>query len=414
MVAALLVEGDAGELLFARGAQHVQFNHRRILRIDLDGDLQRRALHTVQHDFVVGRQRHILQPAMLGTQRLDVAGRFDGQLVFAGQGQAAGQAHDLIPTGRGAADINIEDGDQPAFAIGRGGWRMHAAGVPGAEGEAPALRDNELVALRVVIAQEIAPAAHVAEMQQDMLHAALFIADRPEVRTRAIIADQREGVALDKGMQIFPGRQVGRAQQKFGRAPPPGWFMRQRPAGERIVKAILLPDAGVKNVRGGREGDDSLPGHFLPVQEQRIVRDSDHVADLRAVVDGDHAVVFNQRRAGKAAVFWVGVNGIRQVAPVNQIVADGMSPMLAAVFWRVALIEEMPQALPEAQAVRVIECAFRADEMVKRPVRVAGEGAPRLAEALQQRVASQLRLLRFSCGGKGKVRHTRGAIGFCF
>ena len=71
------------------------------------------------------------------------------------------------------------------------------------------------------------------------------------------------------------------------------------------------------------------------------MRDRHHVAHLGAVIDGDHPVLFHQleqfRRARKAALLRVGIDGIGQIAPVDQIVADRVSPVLARVFRRVGL-----------------------------------------------------------------------------
>ena len=61
-------------------------------------------------------------------------------------------------------------------------------------------RHYKLVAGFVIIAQQILPAAHVAEKQKDVL----VIANRPKVGTGAVIADQAELIILHKGMQIFP------------------------------------------------------------------------------------------------------------------------------------------------------------------------------------------------------------------
>ena len=77
--------------------------------------------------------------------------------------------------------------------------------------EVAAVRDNELVAIGVVVAQQILAAARVAEVQQDVP-----VADRPEVRAGTVVADQPVPVVLEKRVQVFPAGQVFRAMQEFG------------------------------------------------------------------------------------------------------------------------------------------------------------------------------------------------------
>ena len=77
-------------------------------------------------------------------------------------------------------------------------------------------------------------------MQQNMA-----IANRPEIGAAAIIADFTEEIAFDKGMQVIPGLQVLGAEEEFGPRAFPAGRMGQDPPGERVVKSILLPEAGV-------------------------------------------------------------------------------------------------------------------------------------------------------------------------
>ena len=74
---------------------------------------------------------------------------------------------------------------------------------------------------------------------------------------------------------------------------------------------------------------------------------------------------------GEAALLRVGVDGIRQVAPVDEVVADGVAPVRAGVLGRVALVEEVPASLPEAQSVGVVQRVLGTDEVVQRAVGVA-------------------------------------------
>ena len=60
---------DAGEFLPAGGTQDIQFHHLSVLGVYLGDDLDRIALHTVQHKLLVGRQRLRLYMSMVVAQR---------------------------------------------------------------------------------------------------------------------------------------------------------------------------------------------------------------------------------------------------------------------------------------------------------------------------------------------------------
>ncbi len=53
---------------------------------------------------------------------------------------------------------------------------------------------------------------------------------------------------------------------------------------------------------------------------------------------------------------------------MDQIVADGVAPVLARVFGRIPMVELVPATLPEAEPVGIIEPILRRAEMVKWPV----------------------------------------------
>jgi len=94
------------------------------------------------------------------------------------------------------------------------------------------------------------------------------------------------------------------------------------------------------------------------------------------------------------------------------ILADGVSPVLATVFGRIPLIEQMPTALPETESVRIVEGAFRANEMIDRPVRIIGHLFPRLDKPQHERIRFQLCFLLAESIGEGVFRDTRGVVAF--
>ena len=182
--------------------------------------------------------------------------------------------------------------------------------------------------------------------------------------------------------------------------------MRQRAARKRIVTVAFFPDAGVKDGVGMRrlalagKWNDRAVGDLLPIQQQRIMRDSDHIADFRAVIHGDHAVIFSQRRTRKTAFFGMRIDGIGQILPVNQVIADGMPPVLARVFGRISLIEQMPASLPKAKPIGVVQGAFGIHIMIKRTMRVICQTLPRFMQTAQQWIGLKLRFLLVQALGK--------------
>ena len=57
---------------------------------------------------------------------------------------------------------------------------------------------------------------------------------------------------------------------------------------------------------------------------------------------------------------------------MDEVSADRVSPMRARVGRRKCLIEEMPLALPEAEAVGVVQIAFGADKVIEGAIGVGG------------------------------------------
>ena len=70
------------------------------------------------------------------------------------------------------------------------------------------------------------------------------------------------------------------------------------------------------------------------------------------------AVCIDERTARKTLVLRNGINGERQVTPVDQIVADGVPPVLPRVFRRIGLVKQVPAALPEAQSIGIVQSSF--------------------------------------------------------
>ena len=157
-----------------------------------------------------------------------------------------------------------------------------------------------------------------------------------------------------------------------------------------------------------------MSDQFLPVQQQRIVGHGDHIADLGAVVHRDDPVLFDKRGTGITFIFRAGIQGVGQVLPMNQVVADGVPPVLARVFRRIGLIKKMPAALPEAQTVGIVEHVFRVDVVINGPIGVVGRRLASLRHAQYQGVILKLPALLVQRGGEPERRNRRdGERFFC-
>ena len=141
--------------------------------------------NVVKHHLLVCGQNRLPHPSVFASHRLDVAGRFDVQLVFViAQSDAPRQRHDLIPSVRRIAGVHVVDDDDAAFAVRCCRWCVDARRCGCAEVKESSARYDEFVALHVVIAEQILSAAHVAEERQYPA-----VADRPEVGTSTVVAD---------------------------------------------------------------------------------------------------------------------------------------------------------------------------------------------------------------------------------
>ena len=91
-----------------------------------------------------------------------------------------------------------------------------------------------------------------------------------------------------------------------------------------------------------------------------------------------------------ARLFDARIDGQGQVAPMHQVVANCVAPVLARVFRGMGLIEQVVPPLPETQPVRVVQESFRMDEVKDGSVGVAGQSMTRLGESKHYLVRTQL------------------------
>ncbi len=409
---------DARHLLGVRRAEHAELDRGGFTRVDRSPDLEHISLGPVEEDVFVRRQLAVRDRAMVAAKRGDVAGRLRAQPVAmrsAGEAESARERHDLVPSARRPRDggVHVEQRDHRSVLARRRRGRVDAARRHRSEVEPPAVGDDEAVRFAVVVAEQVAAAAHVAEVQEDVV-----IADRPEVRAGEVVAHERDRVVDDEGVDILPAEQVGRSMEKRVRALLParsGW---QRAAGKRVVDLALLPDARIEDrvgevrVVGAGHRDDRPVAELLPVQKQGIARDGDHRARLRAVVDRDDAVVLDERAPGEATVLRARVDRVGEVAPAHEVVADRVAPVLSRVLGRVGLVEEMPATLPAAEAVRIVERALRADEVERRAEAVVRVGAAARREPPDEGVLRQLAFLPGELPREFEARDARRRVGW--
>ena len=269
-IAAVPVEGDAGELLPLRRHQHVEGHHGRRARCHGGANLHRIAAEPAQQLVAVAGNRLWWQGSMFTSQSAHSLHGAHSEFTEVIEGQPPRQGHDLVPAGRGLAGVHVEDDDH-VVAVRRRGRRVNA-GWPGRPHvELAAGRHLELLPLGVVVADEVLAAAHVTEEEQDVA-----VADGPEIGAGAVVAHERVVVVLDERVQVFPMREVLRAQEEVCRHRLAVRAARRLAGGERVVEVSLLPDARIKHpvwelaaVRGC-DGDHRCVAHLAPVQQQRV------------------------------------------------------------------------------------------------------------------------------------------------
>ena len=88
------------------------------------------------------------------------------------------------------------------------------------------------------------------------------------------------------------------------------------------------------------------------------------------MIDGDHTVVLDECLPAEAVPLNVRVQCHRKIAPVDQIVAHGVSPVDAVHSHRSELVEHVIATLPLAKPVGVVHVVLRRREVIEGPVRV--------------------------------------------
>ena len=238
----------------------------------------------------------------------------------------------------------------------------------------------------------------------------MLVADWPEVGTGAVVADEGEAVPVGQRMQVFPAFEVRRAEKEIRRQRRTAGSFTDLPTGKRIVVIPLPPDARIENpvrqalaLLGHR--DHRTTGHLGPIEQQRIARGGHHVPRLRPVVHGDDAVLLDQGGPREAAVLRIGIDAVRQVPPVDEIVTHGVAPMLARVLRRIRLVEEVPAPLPETEPVGVVQHGLRVDVVVDRPMPIASQPGSRAGQPFDHRVPVEGSLLLGKGLREAVVRH---------
>ena len=108
------------------------------------------------------------------------------------------------------------------------------------------------------------------------------------------------------------------------------------------------------------------------------------------MVAGEDAIVFGEGTAAVDPLLDAGVDGDRQVHPVDEVFAVGVAPVLALVLGRVLLIEQVIAPLPGAEPVGIVGGAFWIHVVVGGTIGIRGLARSRLGEADRKLIRSQL------------------------
>jgi len=95
---------------------------------------------------------------------------------------------------------------------------------------------------------------------------------------------------------------------------------------------------------------------------------------------------------------------------VDEIVADGVTPVLPRIFRLICLVEKVPASLPEGKTIRVVQSPFRVDVVVDRPVWIRLEFLPRRLEPKQEWIGAQLRFLLLQSIPERVTGHLRSEV----
>src|SRR5690606_33798767 len=131
---------------------------------------------------------------------------------------------------------------------------------------------NKLVALLVVVAQQVLSTTHVAKERHD-----ISVSYRNEVGARVVVTYSGKAISFDELVDIFPCRQVFRPKQRGCAKGLAIWWHRLPSCRHRIIHVILFPNTGIKNAVRCGESCLCLRWYYrtvhklLPTEQQRII-----------------------------------------------------------------------------------------------------------------------------------------------
>ena len=97
------------------------------------------------------------------------------------------------------------------------------------------------------------------------------------------------------------------------------------------------------------------------------------------MVDRDHSVRLDERLPAEAVAFDVRVQRRGHVAPVDQVIADGVTPVDAVHARRLELVEHVVATVPLAEAIGVVHVALGGREVEQGAVGIhVGQQTPGL------------------------------------
>ena len=96
--------------------------------VDFHIEFHRVALDRIQDNFLVGRERSLPDVLAGSAQGSGGGDRFNAEALVGAEGEALGEGEDMVPAVNGLTLVEVEDVDDAALAISRGGRRVNTGG----------------------------------------------------------------------------------------------------------------------------------------------------------------------------------------------------------------------------------------------------------------------------------------------
>lgn len=200
------LEKNPGVFLSVRRAEDGQFENFCFPEVYFHRNFQGISRYSVQYGFLIGGHGDMFQPNVIAAQRFHGVPGTDAQGAFL-PCQKARKGHHLGKiVFAGESRIRVEQDDDTPFSVRAGRWCMYASSFGGSVVEISSVRDDELLTLCVVVADQVFASAFVAEMKEDVLAS---VTDGIKVGTGSVVAHESIGIGVDNGWRYSQRRRSG-------------------------------------------------------------------------------------------------------------------------------------------------------------------------------------------------------------